>query len=167
LAVVSALISNFFKRLEVRPIDLQLAPAHRPVPQLWPLPGKEKAQGCLDKRCGTGRSGCFILRMGLLKNNQLCEGLWAALGLELRSCAYQQHLVPRVWPRNTTTWSRVTEQPFECPNTAALGAHMKRAQQRRSVLLMLLGTLVFRRAGNKDGCVLCVSYTRASLRALE
>lgn len=40
LAVVSALISNFFKRLEVRLIDLQLAPAHSPPPQLWPPSGK-------------------------------------------------------------------------------------------------------------------------------
>lgn len=84
LAVVSALISNFFKRLEVRLIDLQLAPAHSPVPQLWPLSGKEKAWRCLEKWCGTRRSGCFTVRVGLTSNNPALRGALGNVGIRAK-----------------------------------------------------------------------------------
>lgn len=74
MAVVSALISSFFKRLEVRLIDLQLAPAHSPLPQLWPLSGEEKAWMCLEKLCGTWRSGCFVVRMELQRSSPALRG---------------------------------------------------------------------------------------------
>lgn len=133
LAVVSALISNFFKRLEVRLIDLQLAPAHSPPPQLWPPSGKEKAWRCLEKLCGTWRSGCFIGRKELPWNN---PALWGALSkvwirTGTRTCQWCQ-----VQSHNNTTRSRVPGQPLG-PGTPAC-VHTRAGHGTKRALLLVV-----------------------------
>lgn len=163
---MSALISNFFKRLEARLLDLQLAPARSPVPQLWPFSGQKRPGDIWRSGVALGEAA-WEHGWGCWEITQFCEGLWAASGQELSSCACQWRLVPWVWPCENTTRSRVTEQPFECPNTTALCAHQRWGGQEKLNPADVARYPHVQKRRHGDRSFLCVSYIRARLGALE